>query len=165
MEDWALIRRLAAEGESKVRIAARLGISRTTVIKAVSSESPPRYERKAASTSFSPFEARVRELLTETPGMPATVLAERVGRSVFFVAAVVIAAIAQLVVGYFYLVSGLVTPIGAVALFLVWWLVLTLVGVLLMTRRSYLVLLVPVVAVRTWFGVMWFGGAVLGWGA
>ena len=97
--------------------------------------------------------------------MPATVLAERVGRSVFFVAAVVIAAIAQLVVGYFYLVSGLVTPIGAVALFLVWWLVLTLVGVLLMTRRSYLVLLVPVVAVRTWFGVMWFGGAVLGWGA
>lgn len=79
MEDWALIRRLAAEGEPKARIAARLGVSRTTVIKAVSSESPPRYERAAAPTSSTPFEARVRELLTQTPGMPATVLAERVG--------------------------------------------------------------------------------------
>lgn len=79
MEDWALIRRLAAEGEPKARIAARLGISRTTVIKAVASESPPRYERKTGSTSFTPFEARVRELLVETPTMPATVLAERVG--------------------------------------------------------------------------------------
>lgn len=79
MEDWALIRRLAAEGEPKAKIAARLGISRTTVIKAVGSESPPRYERAAASTSFTPFEARVRELLAQTPTMPATVLAERVG--------------------------------------------------------------------------------------
>lgn len=79
MEDWALIRRLAAEGEPKARIAARLGISRTTVIKAVASDSPPRYERKTGSTSFTPFEARVRELLVETPTMPATVLAERVG--------------------------------------------------------------------------------------
>ncbi len=79
MEDWALIRRLAAEGEPKAKIAARLGISRTTVIKAVASESPPQYERKAAVTSFTPFEARVRELLLETPTMPATVLAERVG--------------------------------------------------------------------------------------
>jgi hypothetical protein len=37
LEDWALIRRLAAEGVPKARIADRLGISRTTVIKAVSS--------------------------------------------------------------------------------------------------------------------------------
>jgi len=79
LEDWALIRRLAAEGEPKAKIAARLGISRPTVIKAVASESPPRYERSAGPTSFTPFEARVRELLVETPTMPATVLAERVG--------------------------------------------------------------------------------------
>jgi len=32
---WALIRRLAAEGVPNTRIAERLGISRTTVIKAV----------------------------------------------------------------------------------------------------------------------------------
>ena len=79
MEDWALIRRLAAEGEPKARIAARLGVSRTTVIKAVNSDAPPRYERAAKPTSFTPFEARVRELLAETPEMPATVIAERVG--------------------------------------------------------------------------------------
>lgn len=74
-----MIRRLAAEGEPKARIATRLGISRTTVIKAVASQSPPRYERNTQATAFTPFEARVRELLTETPSMPATVLAERVG--------------------------------------------------------------------------------------
>ena len=70
---------LAGEGVPKAHIAERLGISRTTVIKAVNSESPPHYERTAAPTSFTPFESRVRALLLETPTMPATVLAERVG--------------------------------------------------------------------------------------
>ncbi len=79
MEDWALIRRLAAEGVPKARIAQRLGISRTTVIKAVNSDSPPRYERTPRATSFTVFEPRVRALLKEVPDMPATVLAERVG--------------------------------------------------------------------------------------
>lgn len=79
LEDWALIRRLAAEGVSKARIAQRLGISRTTVIKAVSSDAPPRYERRPGPTSFTVFEPRVKELLAQTPDMPATVLAERVG--------------------------------------------------------------------------------------
>lgn len=79
MEDWALIRRLAADGRPKAAIARDLGISRTTVAKAVASQSPPRYERASGPTSFTPFEARVRALLAETPDMPATVLAERVG--------------------------------------------------------------------------------------
>jgi len=79
VEEWALIRRLAAEGVPKARIAQRLGISRGTVIKAVNSEAPPRYERKSAPTSFTVFEPRVRALLEQTPDMPATVLAERVG--------------------------------------------------------------------------------------
>jgi hypothetical protein len=78
LEDWALIRRLAAEGVPKARIAQRLGISRTTVIKAVNSDSPPRYERSPGPTSFTVFEPRVRALLEQTPDMPATVLAERV---------------------------------------------------------------------------------------
>ena len=72
MEDWALIRRLAAEGVPKVRIAERLGVSRSTVIKAVASDAPPKYVRRAAeATSFTPFEARVRWLLDETlsPGI------------------------------------------------------------------------------------------------
>jgi hypothetical protein len=79
LEDWALIRRLAADGVPKARIAERLGISRTTVIKAVKSDSPPRYERTPTATSFVVFEPRVRALLKATPEMPATVLAERVG--------------------------------------------------------------------------------------
>ena len=79
MEDWALIRRLAGEGVAKAQIATRLGISRTTVYAALASESPPKYERAVAVTSFTPFEVRVKELLRETPEMPATVLAERVG--------------------------------------------------------------------------------------
>lgn len=74
-----MIRRLVSEGVPKTRVAERLGISRTTVVKAAASESPPRYERQPVSTSFTPFEPRVRALLAETPEMPATVLAERVG--------------------------------------------------------------------------------------
>jgi hypothetical protein len=42
VEDWALIRRLAAEGVPKKRIAERLAISRTTVVKAVASSAPPK---------------------------------------------------------------------------------------------------------------------------
>jgi transposase len=79
LEDWALIRRLAAEGVPKARIAERLGISRTTVLKAVRADGPPRYERTPTESSFVVFEPRVRALLAETPDMPATVLAERVG--------------------------------------------------------------------------------------
>jgi len=79
LEDWALIRRLAAEGEPHARIAVRLGISRTTVVKAVNSDAPPKYVRRPVETSFVVFEPRVRALLEEFPDMPATVIAERVG--------------------------------------------------------------------------------------
>lgn len=78
MEDWALIRRLAADGVPNTKIAERLGISRTTVVKAVASDSPPRYVRAVTETSFVAFESRVRALLAEVPDMPATVIAERV---------------------------------------------------------------------------------------
>jgi len=82
LEDWALIRRLAAEGVPKTQIAERLGISRNTVARAVASVVPPTYERAVVeTTSFTPFEERVRAMLTEFPEMPASVLAERVGWS------------------------------------------------------------------------------------
>lgn len=79
MEDWALIRRLSVEGVPKARIAARLGVSRTMVVKAVGSVASARYERRPAATSFTPFEARVRALLEEDADLLATVLAVRVG--------------------------------------------------------------------------------------
>jgi len=79
LEDWALIRRLAAEDVPHAAIARRLGISRTTVVKAVASDSPPRYVRRSVPTSFVAFEPRVRALLVEHPDLPASVLAERVG--------------------------------------------------------------------------------------
>lgn len=80
-----------------------------------------------------------------------------------FVVAVVIAALAQLVAGYFYMASGLMAPLWAIVLLGVWWVVLTYVGVRLVKRRSYLVLLVPVVTAATWLGVMTLGETVLGW--
>jgi hypothetical protein len=79
LKDWALIRRLAAEGVPKAQIAKRLGISRTTVVKAVGSDSPPKYERAPQSTSFAMFEGRVRIWLADDAEMPASVIAERVG--------------------------------------------------------------------------------------
>ncbi|HEY5265829.1 MAG TPA: IS21 family transposase [Acidimicrobiales bacterium] len=80
LENWALIRHLhLSEGESMRSIAERLEISRNTVAKAVTSTSPPHYERTAAPNSVSPFEPQIRSLLAEYPKMPATVIAERIG--------------------------------------------------------------------------------------
>lgn len=79
MEDWALIRRLVADGVSKRQVARDLGIGRATVDRAVACDEPPKYARPAVPTSFTPFEARVRALLVEHPQMPASVIAERVG--------------------------------------------------------------------------------------
>jgi transposase len=79
VEDWALVRRLVADGVPQRQVARQLGIGRSTVARAVASDVPPKYERRPATTSFTPFEPRVRELLEEFPEMPATVIAERVG--------------------------------------------------------------------------------------
>jgi hypothetical protein len=79
VEDWALIRRLVADGVPQRQVARDLGIGRATVARAVASDGPPRYERPAVPTAFTPFEPLVRQLLATTPDMPATVIAERVG--------------------------------------------------------------------------------------
>jgi transposase len=79
VEDWALIRRLVADGVSQRQVARDLGVGRSTVDRALASDRPPKYERPAVPTSFTPFEPAVRQLLSKTPDMPATVIAERVG--------------------------------------------------------------------------------------
>jgi hypothetical protein len=78
MEDWALIRRLVADGVPRRQVARELGIGRATVDRALASDRPPKYERAPMVTAFALFEARVRALLAEHPEMPATVIAERV---------------------------------------------------------------------------------------
>jgi hypothetical protein len=79
VEDWALIRRLVADGVPQRQVARDLGIGRSTVERAVASAGPPKYERAVVATAFTPFEPLVRQLLITTPDMPATVIAERVG--------------------------------------------------------------------------------------
>lgn len=60
-------------------IAARLGVSRNTVAKAVSADGPPTYVRAPQDSGIKAVEPAIRALLKENPRMPATVLAERVG--------------------------------------------------------------------------------------
>jgi transposase len=79
VEDWALIRRLVADGVPQRQVAKDLGVGRSTVTRALGSDRPPKYERAAIATAFTPFEPLVRQLLATTPDMPATVIAERVG--------------------------------------------------------------------------------------
>lgn len=74
-----MVRRLVAEGVPRRQVARELGIGRSTVDRALASDEPPKYEREAVATSFTPFEARVSVILAEYPEMPATVIAERVG--------------------------------------------------------------------------------------
>ena len=81
VEERAEIRRLRrSEGMSISQIARVVGLARSTVKVALASEGPPAYRREPAGSLVDGFEPRVRELLAAYPSMPATVIAERVGR-------------------------------------------------------------------------------------
>ena len=47
--------------------------------RALASDSPPTYQRPAKGSVVDAVEPQIRELLRETPTMPATVIAERIG--------------------------------------------------------------------------------------
>lgn len=80
VEDWAEIRRLHRAEQMPIRAIARhLGISKNTVKRALASDRPPKYERPAKGSVVDAIEVQIRELLRETPTMPATVIAERIG--------------------------------------------------------------------------------------
>jgi len=80
VEDWAEIRRLyRAEGMPIKAIARHLGLARNTVRKALASSEPPKYRRKSKGSIVDAVEPQIRELLKEFPGMPTTVIAERIG--------------------------------------------------------------------------------------
>ena len=80
VEDWAEIRRLhRSEGLAIKAISRELGVSRNAVRRALASDSPPQYSRRSAGSVVDAVEPRIRELLQQTPTMPATVIAERIG--------------------------------------------------------------------------------------
>lgn len=80
VEDWAEIRRLhRAENLGVKTIARRLGVARNTVRAALRSDSPPKYERTPQGSVVDEVEPEIRRLLKNTPDMPATVIAERIG--------------------------------------------------------------------------------------
>ena len=77
---WAEIRRLHRAEQMPIRAIARhLGISKNTVKRALASDRPPKYERAAKGSAVDAVEPESRELLQQTPTMPATVIAERIG--------------------------------------------------------------------------------------
>ncbi|MGW1675233.1 hypothetical protein [Streptomyces sp. NPDC002324] len=47
--------------------------SKSTAVRALSGDRPPRYRRPAEGSVVDPVEVEIRELLRETPAMPATV--------------------------------------------------------------------------------------------
>ncbi|MFF4291543.1 IS21 family transposase [Streptomyces sp. NPDC001601] len=80
VEDWAEIRRLHRAEQMPIRAIARhLGISKNTVKRALANDRPPQYRRPAKGSAVDAVEVQIRELLRETPTMPATVIAERIG--------------------------------------------------------------------------------------
>jgi transposase len=80
VDDWAEIRRLHLSEQMPVKaIARRLGLARNTVRTALAADEPPTYERAPAGSKVDGFEPAIRALLAEFPGMPATVIAERIG--------------------------------------------------------------------------------------
>jgi transposase len=80
VEDWAEIRRLHRAEEMPIRaIARQLGISKNTVKRALATDRPPTYSRPLKGSAVDAVEPAIRELLKQTPTMPTTVIAERIG--------------------------------------------------------------------------------------
>jgi transposase len=80
LEDWAEVRRLhRAEGVPIKELARRFGLSRNTVRSALRATQPPGRERGRRGSAVDVFEPAIRSLLAQWPGMPAPVIAERIG--------------------------------------------------------------------------------------
>ena len=70
---------------------------------------------------------------------------------------------AMIALAPFFFASGLMAPGWAVALFIVIWLALFVVGCLWIRRKPLWVIPLPFVAAAVWLGGMSAGGAWLGW--
>jgi hypothetical protein len=65
----------------------------------------------------------------------------------------------------FYISSGLVAPVWAIVLLLLFWAALVVCAFRWFTRRPWVVLVLPLVAVAVWFLVLTIGEQALGWQA
>jgi len=82
VQDWAEIRRLhRVEGMPIRQIARVLGISRNTVRSALATTGPTKYARRRTGSVVDAVEPQIRELLSDDPRIPSSVIAERIGWS------------------------------------------------------------------------------------
>lgn len=72
---------------------------------------------------------------------------------------------AHIVVGYFYLIAGLVTPLPWLIGFWILWAALLGVALSMLRRHTLWIPVVPLLALGILIGGVAFGGAVLGWSA
>ena len=69
--EWAEIRTLARDGVSQRQIAARLGINRRTVVRALATDTPPRYVRAPAGSQLDPLMGVIERVLRDWPEIKA----------------------------------------------------------------------------------------------
>jgi hypothetical protein len=80
VEQWAEIRRLYfVERRSKRAIRRLTGAHRDTITRAIESETPPKYERRATGSKLDPFKDWVCEQLREDPTIESQRLRELAG--------------------------------------------------------------------------------------
>lgn len=74
--EWAEIRALGKDGVSQRQIAARLGINRRTVARALAVDTPPRYVRPLAGSQLDPLLPVIGQVLERWPEIKAPRLTE-----------------------------------------------------------------------------------------
>jgi predicted ATPase/DNA-binding CsgD family transcriptional regulator len=78
-DEWSEIHRLHATGMSIKGMAGHLGMSRNTIRRALSFDSPPSDHRPGRGSATDAYADRIRALLVEEPGLTITQIAERIG--------------------------------------------------------------------------------------
>lgn len=94
--------------------------------------------------------------VNERTARPTTVV-QKVGRA--------LGLLLMLVVGWFYVVSGLVAPLWAVIGLLIVWGVVLVLGLREWNTRPLWILAAPFALMVFWAAVIWAGGQFLGWSA